>query len=196
MRQIELCIPPDLIAPGLSWHIPDDGFFQGNRFLLRPWLEYIREQLDPFARCETIVELFCGSGLIGGLCASGLTEKLIGFENHRPSIQAARRNASGNKGRTNYQYHVADLYSADFSLPDCDGFLINPPRGGLGRLTNSLSVAPATFMIYSSCSSQTLNRDIGILRKGGWECKSLALFDFFPRTPHVELVAGLQKMKS
>ncbi len=51
----------------------------------------------------------------------------------------------------------------------------------------------AKRMIYVSCDSATLARDLAILKEKGYALKNLIAVDMFPRTPHVECVAEIVK---
>jgi len=170
-----------------SWGFSGDGFIQGNSFLLAPWLNYIRG-LVPEGRPRT-VELFAGSGLIGGFCRDLLGE-YSGFESQAGAVRAARRNFK-EKGWTG-DFTQSDLYRQAPALKGVELALVNPPRAGLKeKLCRALAEVPR--VIYSSCNPATLNRDLGLLNRAGLETWAGALFDFFPRTPHLELVVSLRR---
>jgi tRNA/tmRNA/rRNA uracil-C5-methylase (TrmA/RlmC/RlmD family) len=44
---------------------------------------------------------------------------------------------------------------------------------------------------YVACDPAALARDVATARESGWELASLAAFDAFPMTHHVECVAAL-----
>ena len=171
----------------MRWQYAAGGFFQGNRYLLEPWLQYMRAAI-PEGQPRT-AELFCGSGLIGGYCRD-LLGRYSGCEFAAPELNAARtnfkeRNWSGT-------FHKIDLYRQAPDLRKTDLILANPPRAGLRKeLCAALGRSGARHMIYSSCNPATLNRDLGLLEIGGFQVRAAAVFDFFPRTPHLEVVAIL-----
>lgn len=70
--------------------------------------------------------------------------------------------------------------------------VLDPPRSGAGRaVTDSLiELAPAQ-LVYVACDPVALARDVGALTAGGYELETLAGFDLFPHTSHVEAVARL-----
>jgi 23S rRNA (uracil1939-C5)-methyltransferase len=74
-----------------------------------------------------------------------------------------------------------------------DLVLLNPPRAGVDeRVTAVLAGAAAQgtrAIIYTSCNPATLARDVA--RLPGWRIASLAGFDMFPQTAHVETVCEL-----
>jgi 23S rRNA (uracil1939-C5)-methyltransferase len=50
-------------------------------------------------------------------------------------------------------------------------------------------------IVYVSCDSATIARDLEILDKSGYKTQEITPVDMFPRTPHVECVALLTKDK-
>lgn len=79
----------------------------------------------------------------------------------------------------------------DEALP-ADVVLLNPPRAGVdARVTALLERAAASTraVVYVSCNPATLARDLA--RLPAWRVASLAAFDMFPQTAHVETVCEL-----
>lgn len=176
-----------------SWPYRPGLFFQANRFLIGPWLAYIDDLLAGSPR--NALELFCGSGLIGGFVRKNL-RSYTGVESYGASLEQARLNfkRSGLEGR----FLLRDLYQkkgiAGLGEMRSDLWIVNPPRAGMKEpLCHEANRSKISEMIYSSCNPQTLNRDIGLLKKGGFTVAGLAAFDFFPRTPHMEMVVHLKR---
>ncbi|WP_455376624.1 class I SAM-dependent RNA methyltransferase [Kaarinaea lacus] len=73
--------------------------------------------------------------------------------------------------------------------------IIDPPRGGMGEdfgeIIERLDKLKVNTIVLVGCKTDTWARDIFKLMQRSWEIKSLAVFDFFPHTPHVECVAKL-----
>ena len=71
---------------------------------------------------------------------------------------------------------------------------VAPPRKGCQKeLFDVIETMGAKRMIYVSCDSATLARDLAILKEKGYALKNLIAVDMFPRTPHVECVAEIVK---
>jgi 23S rRNA (uracil1939-C5)-methyltransferase len=70
---------------------------------------------------------------------------------------------------------------------------MDPPRGGLEpeALRGVIRLRPARI-IYVSCDPATLSRDLKALVASGYVLDSIAAFDMFPQTHHVETVAHLR----
>jgi len=75
---------------------------------------------------------------------------------------------------------------------------VNPPRSGLEpALLEALArdLRPDRIA-YLSCSAGTLARDLAVFEAAGYEVRSIAPFDFFPGTHHVECLALLTLSRS
>ncbi|TGK21186.1 class I SAM-dependent RNA methyltransferase [Leptospira fluminis] len=178
---------------GLVWKIPAGGFTQVNRFLVQPWLERIRSWIP--AGTESVLELYCGAGLIS-LSLSAKIKRLIGYELSGRSVRMARENAE-TAGRKNLSFEVLDLEKE--SLPEkisseSDLWILNPPRSGAAKkVMASLELRKPRSLIYSSCNHTTLARDLRALDEFGYRIEDLVLADFFPRTHHFEVLVRLQR---
>ena len=78
-----------------------------------------------------------------------------------------------------------------------DVLLMDPPRNGARPLALALADAserPAK-VVYVSCDSATLARDVGVLSESGYRLESLQTFDMFSNTPHVEALVTLVDAK-
>lgn len=164
------------------WEFPPDGFFQQNRFLLKQWLNV----LSGFITDEKphTVELFAGSGLVGGYAREKLGN-YAGYEYDEHTVSFARKNFR----RMNLQgnFESMDLYRSVPDLSKAGLIIANPPRAGLkSKIVDSLETWKGN-LIYSSCNPHTMNRDIKHLLDLGFSCKQSAIFDFFPGTPHLEV---------
>ncbi len=175
----------------LDWDFPFDGFFQTNRFLLPTWLDRI-ETLIPEGDPDT-AELFCGAGLIGGAVRSRLGE-YSGYESAENSLAAARANFD--RMNISGAFHCVDLYRRPLAPPaNAHLILLNPPRAGLGKSgVLKLIESRAEWLLYSSCNPATLNRDLYALLDAGFEADACEAFDFFPRTPHLEILVRLRRV--
>jgi len=72
---------------------------------------------------------------------------------------------------------------------------LNPPRTGLEPQVLSWLAGEAAVirLAYLSCSAGTLARDLRALVAAGLGVEALRPFDFFPQTPHVEVLALLRR---
>ncbi|MCB1138576.1 MAG: class I SAM-dependent RNA methyltransferase [Leptospiraceae bacterium] len=190
-------------ASRYSWRFPQDGFSQANGFLIEPWLKALGE-LASHCDVSSVYEIFCGAGLIGGYLklANGWKDSpYFGAELGKSSIHEAKQNfhSTGMKG----SFLVADLYRGNVKTflserwkkpPKRSMLVANPPRAGLKeKLCQWIDAAGFDHVLYSSCNPQTLNRDLGMLERGGFRVTAMHWFDFFPGTPHCEIVMLLKR---
>ncbi|MCM1326973.1 MAG: class I SAM-dependent RNA methyltransferase [Bacteroidales bacterium] len=85
-----------------------------------------------------------------------------------------------------------DSSNSDMCHPDV--IVVDPPRKGCDEacLSVMLKMRPKRI-VYVSCDSATLARDLRVLCDGGYEIRRIRGFDQFPQGVHVETVVGLQR---
>ena len=76
----------------------------------------------------------------------------------------------------------------------CDFLLLDPPRVGAEPevIQGILELQPARIS-YVSCDPATLARDLKDILAGSYTVDSVAAFDMFPQTHHVETVVHLMR---
>lgn len=146
---------------------------------------------------ETVWDLYCGIGTIS-LFLARKARKVYGVEIIPDAIEDARRNASLN-GFTNTEFYVG---KAEEVLPEkyekegvrADVIVVDPPRKGCDEtlLSTMVKMQPERI-VYVSCDSATLARDLRYLCDNGYELKRVCPADMFPQTVHVETVILLSR---
>ena len=76
-----------------------------------------------------------------------------------------------------------------------DVIVVDPPRKGCDEkcLETMLAMKPERI-VYVSCDSATLARDLKILSEGGYELRKVRAVDQFGHSVHVETVCLLSKL--
>jgi len=167
-----------------------DAFFQINQHLLGPLMDFALAD----AHGESAVDLYCGVGLFT-LPLARRFKRVVGVESNPVAARYARRNLQF-AGLENTRIHatgVSDwMTTATLGGARCDFVLLDPPRAGAESavIKGILKFAPRDIS-YVSCDPATLARDLKKLISGGYEIVSLAAFDLFPQTHHVETVVRL-----
>ena len=146
---------------------------------------------------ETVWDLYCGIGTVS-LFLAGKAKQVYGVEVIPQAIRDARENAACN-GITNAEFFVG---RAEEILPEkyekegirADVIVVDPPRKGCDRkcLETMLKMQPKRI-VYISCDSATLSRDIRVLYDGGYEVQRVRAVDQFGGTVHTECVVGMQR---
>lgn len=144
---------------------------------------------------ETVWDLYCGIGTIS-LFLSQKAKKVYGVEIVPQAIDDARENAKLN-GFENVEFFVG---KAEEVLPDwyekykerADVIVVDPPRKGCDSvcLDTMVKMAPEKI-VYVSCDSATLARDVKYLGERGYEVKRVRGCDMFAGSGHVETVVLL-----
>jgi 23S rRNA (uracil747-C5)-methyltransferase len=153
---------------------------------------YVQE-LVKTSKPDELLDLFCG---IGGfsLFAAKYAGKVRGVEYSSAAIECAKLSSKTNKVM-NAEFDSSDTLEFLNKQTDLkpDSVILNPPRRGLSNEINQrlIDMAPKE-LIYSSCSPKTLVRDLKQLRTD-YRLLSLAPFEMFPLTEHLEVVAHLER---
>ncbi|MBZ0256209.1 23S rRNA (uracil(1939)-C(5))-methyltransferase RlmD, partial [bacterium] len=161
-------------------------FFQPNPVVAESMALHLREILQekPGRR---LVDLFCGAGFFSALLAEAC-EETLGVELVAEAVQLARRNAP----QANAQFVCMEAERMDsLDVSGYDVLLIDPPRSGLHPKTLKW-IEQQSFkeILYVSCNPKRGVEDIAQMQKQ-YRVASVKLFDQFPQTPHVEMIARL-----
>jgi tRNA/tmRNA/rRNA uracil-C5-methylase (TrmA/RlmC/RlmD family) len=168
-------------------------FFQTNCELLAPLVD---EALKD-ARGEAAIDLYCGVGLFTLPLARRFV-RVTGIEGSLTAAQFARRNLQAAQ-LTNANIVTARvgewLKMHARSAGSVDLLLLDPPRSGVegGAIEHIVRIKPRQIS-YVSCDPATLGRDLKALLAGGYALHSIAAFDMFPQTHHVETVVHLTRV--
>ena len=127
-------------------------------------------------------------------------QKVIGVEASASAVRFARRNLqrAGLDNARVIAASVTDWFrSGATKVGPVDFVLLDPPRAGAESavIKGILNLEPAEIS-YVSCDPATLARDLKKLLSSGYTINSLAAFDLFPQTHHVETVVRLRPQKA
>lgn len=180
---------------GKTFLISPNSFYQVNH----DQCEKLYETAKAFAGLtgeETLLDLYCGVGTIG-LTMADSAKQLVGIEIIPQAIENAKENAKIN-GIENAQFLCADAPKGAEILKqqriNPDVIILDPPRKGCDRaLLDTITELSPDRIVYVSCDSATLARDLEILNSKGFTVNKVTAVDMFPRTPHVETVALLKR---
>ena len=146
---------------------------------------------------ETVWDLYCGVGTISLFLAKS-AKKVYGVEIVPEAIEDAKRNAKLN-GIDNTEFFVG---KAEEVVPEmykeygigADVVVVDPPRKGCDeKLLETMIAMKPERIVYVSCDSATLARDLVYLRDNGYEIKKVQPVDMFGHSVHVETVVLLSR---
>jgi 23S rRNA (uracil1939-C5)-methyltransferase len=166
-----------------------DTFFQVNYQML----EQLMAAALGDAHGQNAIDLYCGVGLFTVPLARRFG-RVTGVESHSRSVEFARKNIADAKLENVEIAHlsVADWVKHARSFEVLDFLLLDPPRAGCENavIDGILALRPRR-LAYVSCDPATLARDLKKLIADDYVLDSVAAFDMFPQTHHVETVARL-----
>lgn len=146
---------------------------------------------------ETVWDLYCGIGTIS-LFLAQKAKKVYGVEIVPQAIDDARANAKLNHFE-NVEFFVG---KAEEVLPEqyeknqvyADTIVVDPPRKGCDSvcLDTIVKMAPKK-VVYVSCDSATLARDVKYLGERGYQVERVRTVDMFPWSGHVETVVLMSR---
>ena len=145
---------------------------------------------------ETVLDLYCGAGTIT-LALSDHAKKVLGAEIVPEAINDARENAVRN-GVKNVEFFCGDASDVAKKLAQehlrPDVITVDPPRKGLApNVVESIAEMQPERVVYVSCDSATMARDVKRFAELGYTATRAAAVDMFPRADHIETVVLLSK---
>ena len=165
---------------------------------------------------ETVWDLYCGIGTIS-LFMAKKAKQVYGVEVIPEAIEDARENARDN-GIENVEFYVGKaeeilpafyggtavdgisafdkgkMSLADEQMRHPDVIVVDPPRKGCDEkcLETMIAMRPERI-VYVSCDSATLARDLKVLCAGGYELAKVRAVDQFGHSVHTECVVLIQR---
>lgn len=201
---------------GLTFSISPLSFYQVNPRQTEKLYGLALEYADLNGK-ETVWDLYCGIGTIS-LCMAKKARRVYGVEVVAQAIEDARENARVNQIENVefYEGKAEDVLPAFYEKADReelieedlgqqgekengdmlhpDVIVVDPPRKGCDEkcLETMLKMRPERI-VYVSCDSATLARDLKVLCESGYELRRVRGVDQFGGTVHVETVVLLSK---
>jgi 23S rRNA (uracil1939-C5)-methyltransferase len=173
---------------GLTFNISPLSFFQVNTLQTEKLYSLALEYAELKGE-EIVWDLYCGIGTISLLMATA-AKYVYGVEMVPEAVQDARRNAEIN-GIGNVEFLVGKAEEVSPAV-NPDVIVVDPPRKGCDAecLETMIKMQPKRI-IYISCDSATLARDLRILCENGYSLTRACTVDQFGQTVHVETVVML-----
>jgi len=177
----------NILGTGLKFGLL--SFFQINVPMFTQALEDMAAFIDPKA---PLVDLYSGVGAISLPLAMNRSETILVDSNDEATAYAKenieRNNLTNCRAECVPAEHITEVIDKNKIL------ITDPPRAGLHQdVTSTILKAGPPRVIYLSCNLSTQARDIRLL---GQKYKPIftKLYNFFPRTPHVESLIILERL--
>ena len=158
-------------------------------------------------RTSSVIELFAGSGnFTTALAGRGL--HVTAVESDGEAVESAKRTLRERQRQADAEA-PRPIDAPRFRAPRCieadvrrfvedhrgetpDVVVVDPPRSGLAEIAPTLASWRAPRLVYVSCNTPTLARDVATFAQAGYRLESALPMDLFPQTFHVETLCILE----
>ncbi len=142
---------------------------------------------------KSVADLFCGVGPFALRLAE--RAKVIAADSDAAAV-AALREAAKTGGLKPIAAERRDLFRRPMlaqELARIDAVVFDPPRQGAEAQARALAAGKVPLIVAVSCNPATFARDARILIDGGYRLTAITPVDQFRYSPHVEIVARLER---
>ena len=172
---------------GCDYSYDVKGFFQVNL----PVHEQTLLDMKPLIEPEVpLLDMYCGVGSIGlSLASEDQPLRLVEVDEH--SIEYAKMHA---EGRINTEViHSTSEMALDYIETD-QTLILDPPRAGLhSKVVERINEVKPQRILYVSCNPATQARDVALLAPN-YTVNLAKVYDYFPKTPHIETLIVLDRL--
>lgn len=147
-------------------------------------------------KVKSIADLFAGSGTFSlRLAENARVHAVESDAGALAALDHAMRNRQGLKPVTTERRDLFRRPLMTQELNKFDAVVFDPPRAGAEFQSKELARSTVRKIAAVSCNPLTFARDLAILVAGGYRIVSITPIDQFLWSPHVEVVAGLERPK-
>ncbi len=167
-----------------SYSVTAGVFFQSNPGVFSSILDYVRAN----SVGDTVMDLYSGVGTFSALF-NGTNKTVWAVEKEKRCLTLARRNAP------DALFYTDDCAKWVTKGPKVrvDTIIVDPPRTGLDRaVIDMIAEWNPERVIYVSCDSVTMSRDIALMRSHRVE--EISVYDAYYATHHIETVALMRRV--
>lgn len=180
---------------GKKFRISPQSFYQVNPVQTEKMYGYAISSAD-LKKTDNILDAYSGIGTIG-IIASDHVNSVQGIEYNAAAVRDAVKNCAENGITKEIAFNKGDagefLRERAKNGTFFDVVFMDPARAGADRkFLNALTKIKPKKIVYISCSSAALSRDLKSLTKD-YKIKEIQPFDMFPHTKHTECVAVMER---
>ncbi|MGN1039892.1 MAG: 23S rRNA (uracil(1939)-C(5))-methyltransferase RlmD [Candidatus Fimimonas sp.] len=183
---------------GVKFHLQPDSFFQVNNEIKDGLYKKVQELLN-LSETQVLVDCFSGVGILTNVLASK------NFQTYAVEIAPQAVQDAQEIARLNNTPNVTNVCGdVNVELPKITAqnsgkvmtLVVDPPRKGLGEnLCNTILSANFNHVVYVSCDSATLARDLAQLSQA-YDVTYVQPWDMFPNTAEVETLVALSRKRT
>lgn len=182
----DLTLEDELLGRLLKYNVV--SFFQVN---LEPY-EVVLRRIKNAVGSNSVTDMYAGVGSIG-LSVASKPPTLIEID--ASALEMAKINAQ-NSNLIDIRVISSTSERALEHIPSATDttLIVDPPRAGLHtKLTEAVVEKGPGQVVYLSCNPSTLARDLKLLQDS-YKIIEISGYNFFPRTPHIEALAILERV--
>ena len=190
-ESVVLAGEPSVSLSGAQVRLPPGAFLQASRESEAVLCGLVREGVG---RGKRVADLFAGIGTFTFALAG--SAEVDAFEQDEAAIAALGQAARATPKLRPVRTFSRDLFRAPLSARELgryDAVVLDPPRSGARSQAEALAASKVPKVVMVSCNPGTCARDLRILVDGGYRITRVVPVDQFLFSPHIELVAELEK---
>lgn len=168
---------------GHSLPVSNQVFFQSNLKLLPFLIDYVVSCVQG----PRVMDLYSGVGTFSAYLEDKY--EVVAVEMNKNCLDLAKRHLK----RTSF--FTAPVEKWKPKDKGVDTVIVDPPRVGLAKeVPDMIASWGPSRIIYVSCYSPTLRRDVLRFESLGYKAISIKLYDFYAQTPHIESVVLMSRV--
>jgi 23S rRNA (uracil1939-C5)-methyltransferase len=182
---------PTVMLSGVEVSLPPGAFLQASRESEAVLARLVKEGV---ARSKRVADLFAGIGTFTFALAA--RAEVDAFEQDEAAIAALGHAARATPKLKPVRSFARDLFRAPLTARELAGYdavVLDPPRAGAKAQVETLAASSAPKVVMVSCNPGTCARDLRLLIDGGYRITRVVPIDQFLFSPHIELVAVLER---
>jgi len=182
---------PTVRLSGAEVRLPPGAFLQASREAEAALVGLVKQGAG---RSKRVADLFAGIGTFTFALAA--STEVDAFEQDEEAIAALAGAARVTPKLKPVRTFSRDLFRAPLlarELARYDAVVLDPPRSGARAQAEALAASKVPKVIMVSCNPGTCARDLRILLDGGYRITRVVPVDQFLFSPHIELVAVLER---
>ncbi len=175
---------------GRTFRVSAEAFFQVNTGAAEELARLVLDALQ-LTGSERVADLYAGVGTFAALI-SPLAAAVFAVESDAAAVEDGRLNC-GFLENVRYRKGLVEDVLPRIDPPP-DAVVLDPPRAGCDRRAiEALLDGRPRRIVYCSCDTATLARDLRLLEDSGYRLVSTRVLDMFPQTPHIESLTVLER---
>jgi tRNA/tmRNA/rRNA uracil-C5-methylase (TrmA/RlmC/RlmD family) len=178
----------DILGKEFCFH--SQGFFQNNTAVAEKMAGYV-SGLFGMNKDSVLLDLYGGVGTFG-VSLAGFFKEVQVIESFKEGIECAQKNIDTNHAINTKALCMDSQQVQKLKLKE-PYVITDPPRSGMAdKAIERLIATSPKAIAYISCNPEQLRRELNKFK--GYSIRSIAMFDMFPQTNHLEAIALLKKI--